>query len=88
MTEDEKTRAIKSMHHAVELLDSGCFLAAEAWAEHAADLIQEANVASGQVTNLVAPRDGATTGDKVAICLSAAVLVWMVTSMMFGVWTL
>jgi len=88
MTEDRINDARNACKNVIEHLDSGRFLAAEAWADHAADMISEANVEARQVARIVAPHDGATTGDNVAIVLSACVLVWMVVSMLTGTWML
>ena len=69
-------------------IDRGQFLAAEAWAADAANILREANLTADQQRMLVAPNGKATTGDKIAVGLSAAVLLWMLFSILSGVWYL
>lgn len=69
-------------------IDRGQFLAAEAWAHDAFDILREANLTADQQRMLVAPNGKATTGDKIAVGLSAAVLLWMLFSILSGAWYL
>ena len=88
MTEDQINDARKSCKNVINNLDSGRFISAEAWADHAADTIRDANIIAYEARRIVEPHDASTTGDKVAVALSVGVLVWMVVSMLAGVWTL
>lgn len=88
MSDDEKSGAEMALKNALWNVQQGHSLAAQSWAESAAEMIAEANYGEDQQRRLVAPSDGATTGDKVAIGLSACVLLWMLVSMLSGVWTL
>ena len=84
MTEEQKRAAIGALTNSESAIVSDRPLVAEQWADSAAQMIRDANLS----TRDVAPIDGSTTGDKIAITLSASVLVWMLVSMLFGVWTL
>lgn len=84
MTEEQKRAAVGALTNSASALASDRLLVAEQWAEDAAQMIRDANLS----TRDLAPIDGPTTGDKIAITLSASVLVWMLVSMLFGVWTL
>ena len=63
-------------------------MTAQSWAESAAEMLEEANFDQEQLRKLVAPNELWTTGDKVVITLSASVWLWMVVSMITGVWAL
>ncbi len=84
MTEEQKRAAISALTSSSSALERDRPWVAEQWAESAAQMIREANLSARDV----APINGPTTGDKIAITLSAGVLVWMLVSMLTGVWTL
>jgi len=88
VNDEQKRLAIGALTHASTAIANGRTWVAEQWAEFAAIVIREANLSARETGRLVAPRGSATTGDKVAIGLSACVLLWMLVSMLSGVWTL
>ena len=88
MTDEQKSSAELALRNAVWNVQKGHFMAAQSWAESAAEMLEEANLDQEQLRKLVAPNEWLTTGDKVVITLSASVLVWMVVSMITGVWAL
>lgn len=88
MTDEQKSSAELALKNAVWNVQKGHFMAAQSWAESAAEMLEEANLDQDQLRKLVAPNEWLTTGDKVVITLSASVLVWMVVSMITGVWAL
>lgn len=88
MTDEQKSSAELALKNAVWNVQKGHFMAAQSWAESAAEMLEEANLDQEQLRKLVAPNEWLTTGDKVVITLSASVLVWMVVSMITGVWYL
>ena len=88
MTDEQKSSAELALKNAVWNVQKGHFMAAQSWAESAAEMLEEANLDQDQLRKLVAPNEWLTTGDKVVITLSASVGLWMVVSMIFGVWSL
>jgi hypothetical protein len=84
MSDDEKSGAEMALKNALWNVQQGHSLAAQSWAESAAEMIAEANYGEDQQRRLVAPSEGATAGDKAAITLSAFVLMWMVADMIWG----
>ena len=88
MTDEQKSSAELALRNAVWNVQKGHFMAAQSWAESAAEMLEEANFDQEQLRKLVAPNELWTTGDKVVITLSASVGLWMVVSMIFGVWSL
>ncbi len=86
MTKEQKEGAALALKNASWNLDQGNYQSAEAWAEAASEMICEANLSTHEQIDLVAPHDGATTGDKVVIALSAGVLLWMISSIITGLW--
>ncbi len=88
MTDEQKSSAELELKNAVWNVQKGHFMAAQSWAESAAEMLEEANLDQEQLRKLVAPNEWWNTGDKVVITLSASVLVWMVVSMITGVWAL
>ncbi len=88
MTDEQKSSAELALKNAVWNVQKGHFMAAQSWAESAAEMLEEANFDQEQLRKLVAPNELWTTGDKVVITLSASVGLWMVVSMIFGVWSL
>lgn len=88
MTKEQKRMAIGALDNAQNALANNQTWMAEQWAESAATMIRDANLSGRDTGRLVAPQDGPTTGDKVAIGLSACVGLWMLASMLIGVWTL
>ena len=87
MSDDEKAGAKMALKNALWNIQKGHSLAAQSWAESAALMIAEANYGGDEQRRLVSPIDGATSGDKVAISLSACVLLWVVADMIWG-WVL
>ena len=88
MTDEQKSSAELALKNAVWNVQKGHFMAAQSLAESAAEMLEEANFDQDQLRKLVAPNELWTTGDKVVITLSASVGLWMVVSMIFGVWSL
>lgn len=88
MTDEQKSSAELALRNAVWNVQKGHFMTAQSWAESAAEMLEEANFDQEQLRKLVAPNELWTTGDKVVITLSASVGLWMVVSMIFGVWSL
>ena len=88
MTDEQKSSAELALKNAVWNVQKGHFMAAQSWAESAVEMLDEANFDQEQLRKLVAPNELWTTGDKVVITLSASVGLWMVVSMIFGVWSL
>ena len=88
MTDEQKSSAELALKNAVWNVQKGHFMAAQSWAESAAEMLEEANFDQEQLRKLVAPNELWTTGDKVVITLSASVWLWMVVSMITGVWAL
>ncbi len=88
MTEEQKRMAIVALCNAQDAVEKNLMVSAEAWAYTAAGTIRDANISAYEARRLVAPNDAATTGDKVAVALSAGVLAWIVVSMIIGVWVL
>jgi len=88
VNDEQKRLAIGALTHASTAIANDRPWVAEQWSKAAEEMIRDANRISRDTRRLVAPSDGATTGDKVAIGLSACVLLWMLVSMLSGVWTL
>ena len=88
MTDEQKSSAELALRNAVWNVQKGHFMAAQSWAESAAEMLEEANFDQEQLRKLVVPNEWLTTGDKVVITLSAAVGLWMIVSMITGVWEL
>ena len=70
--------ARRALMCALASLDKGHPTAAEAWAETAADIISEQQITASQQRQLVAPKDGPTTGDLAAVAVSLLVIGWLV----------